>query len=127
MAAHQSPRAGSGRVAFAIATAAFLPAGCTVAQPKPGHSKIYVGAIRISTPASSGDVVATDVQAIGLGFEDGAWLGWRKGSWVSADPSKCQILVIIRSGVEAAQAARIFEALGGNSPCIVDQSRQQLQ
>lgn len=112
------------RLAWLVPATPLLAACAVVSPPTTGHSRLYVGAVRISTPLTSGPVTVTEVQAVGIGFEDGAWLGWRKGSWVSADPAKCQLLVIIRSGVEAAQAAHVFKLLGGTSPCIVDQSQQ---
>lgn len=85
-----------------------------------GTSRVFVGVVRVVTPAVRGDVAAIDVDAAGLGWDGGPWLGWRSGSWISADPARCQLLVIVRSPAQAANAARVLGALEGLDPCIAD-------
>jgi hypothetical protein len=83
--------------------------------------------MRVSTPATRGRLSVIDVKAVGFGTDDGPWLGLRASSWITADPRDCQLLVIIRSSVEADSAARLIKSLEGVNPCIVDYTRAQSQ
>jgi hypothetical protein len=88
-----------------------------------GHGKrsmTFVGVVRVEAPARSGDFSAVGVESLGIGWDSGIFLGWRAGSWVSADPSKCQMLVIIRKSVEAEAAAGVLQSLGGTNACVAD-------
>lgn len=81
----------------------------------------YVGVVRVHMPAAQEGMHYADVKALGLGWDGAMFVGWRAGQWVTADPEKCQLLVIVRSGVEAESAAALFSALAGeNRPCIAD-------
>lgn len=81
-----------------------------------------MGIARITIPARQGDLTAIDVKALGGGWDNGPWLGWRHDSWISADPSQCQMLVIIRANVEAANAASVLDKLKGDTLCVADYS-----
>lgn len=109
--------------ALGAAAAVALLAGCATAAPQSSSSRLYFGLVRVVAPAVKGDTTATEVTALGLGLENGVWAGWRRSSWVSADPAKCQLLVIIRSNADATHAAQVLRSLEGVNPCIVDQSR----
>ena len=98
--------------------------GCTTVDPETQTTtKLYVGIIRVTIPASAGVTSVTDVQALGVGMDEGPWLGFRKTSWIAANPRDCQMLIIIRSDVEAASAAAVIKPLEGLNPCIADYSR----
>lgn len=104
--------------------AALAVAGCTaVSTGTQKASKLYVGIVRVAAPPSAGLTSVSEVRALGLGLDDGPWLGLRKTSWITADPRDCQMLIIIRSDVEAASAVAIIKSLEGLNPCIVDYSR----
>ena len=100
--------------------------GCAFPEADGTRSALYVGIVRVRMADRAGDLRAVDVKALGLGWDSAAFLGWRSGQWVSADPASCQLLVIVRSGVEAEQAARVFESLRGQRPCIADFSKHPL-
>lgn len=87
-----------------------------------GHGKTntYVGFVRVRVAEVTDGLGYADVRALGLGWDGAAFVGWRSGQWVTADPARCQLLVVIRSGVEARAAADVFEKLGEQQPCIAD-------
>lgn len=85
-----------------------------------GSTRTYLGIVRVTVPDRSGNLVAYSVKAAGAGWHAGPWLGWRSDNWVEADPSKCQLLVVIRSAAEARNAAEVLRALRGREACVVD-------
>ncbi|MDF0487355.1 hypothetical protein PX554_04375 [Sphingomonas sp. H39-1-10] len=95
--------------------------GCTSVQVADrGESRVYLGVVRVTVPDRAGDLVAYSVKTAGAGWHRGPWLGWRSDTWVEADPAKCQLLVVIRSGVEARNAAEVLRALEGRNACVAD-------
>lgn len=101
--------------------AALALGGCTSVQlTERGGTRTYLGIVRVTVPDRSGNLVAYSVKAAGAGWQAGPWLGWRSDNWVEADPSKCQLLVVIRSAAEARNAAEVLRALGGRDACVVD-------
>lgn len=84
------------------------------------------GVLRVRVPIVADGLVAVERSGAGLGWDalpgGGAYLGWSEGKWVIADPSKCQLLVIVRTAEQVDNAKSILNKLEGKSPCIVDQS-----
>jgi hypothetical protein len=100
---------------------ACLAAGCTTVEPGGGsRSAFLLGATSVRIPRTQGEVSAIAVRTLGFGWDGGPFLGWRSGNWITADPANCQLLIVIRSAVETANAVRIINALEGQNPCIVD-------
>jgi len=104
---------------------AFLLAGCATidASEKTSDNRtsaIYFGITEVITPQTKGAISAIDVSTLGFGWDRGPFLGWHRGSWIEADPAKCQLVVIIRSPAQAENAARVLQALEGQTPCIAD-------
>jgi hypothetical protein len=89
------------------------------------RTKTYIGVTRVAFGHEKGDLTATDVRTLGLGWDAGPWLGWRADNWVSADPAKCQLLVVIRRTVEAATAQSIMQSLEGRNLCVANFSGVQ--
>lgn len=118
------------RLAYAlpIALAAVALAGCSVVNVGSGEQldMLAVGVVRVRVPVVADGLVAVERSGVGLGWDSlpggGAYLGWSEGKWVMADPSKCQLLVIVRTAAQADNAKLILNKLEGESPCIVDQS-----
>ena len=105
-----------GAVAMAI--------GACAQNPAAGHSSTtHLGIVKVVRPTTAGATSVTDVRALGIGWDKGVWLGWRAGSWIEADPSRCQIVIIIRSAAEAANAVSVLRAIEGTKPCVVDYTR----
>ena len=105
---------------FALALTLFTCACTTVEAGGSRQSQFYWGATSVEIPQTQGDVSAISVRTLGIGWDRGPFLGWRAGSWISADPGNCQLLIIIRSPVESSNAIEIIRALEGQNPCIVD-------
>ena len=98
-----------------------LTGGCATVEPgAAARSSFYLGATAIRIPQTRGQVSAASVSTLGVGWDDGPFIGWRSGNWISADPANCQLLIVIRSAAETANAVQIINALEGQSPCIVD-------
>jgi len=85
-----------------------------------GRSLWFVGLVRVVLPDARGKLAAVDVKALGAGWDQGPYLGWKAGNWVVADPAGCQLLIVIRSPAQAENAARVLQSLGEQKPCIVD-------
>ncbi len=107
---------------IAIGAAAISAAGgCTVSSgPGVSRSATYVGIVRVERPSTQGDLQALAVKVLGMGWDRGPFLGWRDSNWVIADPARCQMLVIVRSGVEAEHAATLFGTSKGENICVAD-------
>lgn len=102
-----------------------LAAGCSImAEDQTLRDDTLLGITRVRTAASSHNVQAYRISTLGAGnTERGAFLGWRRSELVISDPAKCQLLVIIRSDVETANAASVLEKLKGENVCAADFSR----
>ena len=99
-------------------------AGCTTINLAPnGERKTLLGIVRITLPDKAGDFAAIDAKTLGAGWDDGFFLGLRNASWVIASPEQCQLLVIVRSKVEAANAAQVLDRLKGEPICVADYTR----
>jgi len=113
---------------LAIGIVATALTGCTVINVGAGEQvdMLAVGIVRVRVPVVADGLVAVERSGVGLGWDSlpggGAYLGWSAGKWVIADPSKCQLLVIVRTNAQADNAKSILSKLEGESPCIVDQS-----
>jgi hypothetical protein len=79
-----------------------------------------VGAVSINIPRTYGELRAVDVSTLGAGVDSSAFLGWRHGQFVYVRPDECQLLIIIRSPLEADHAMRILRAVEGDQLCVVD-------
>jgi hypothetical protein len=80
----------------------------------------YAGVVRVKIPATVGPVRAIDISMLGLGVENGVFVGWRRGQYVFARSEDCQLLIIIRSPMEAEHALKILRAAEGEQLCVVD-------
>lgn len=113
---------------LAIGIVATALTGCTVINVGGGEQvdMLAVGVVRVRVPVVADGLFAVERSGVGLGWDSlpggGAYLGWSEGKWVIADPSKCQLLVIVRTNEQADNAKSILNKLEGESPCIVDQS-----
>ena len=113
---------------FLLVTAACLPA-CTTIVIDEGSERdiVTIGVTRLVVPERQGDLTAFKQTSVGLGYGnavgDAAWLGFNQGEWVLADPAQCQLLVIIKSGAEADNAAAILKKLEGENICYVNDTQ----
>lgn len=110
---------------WAVLLGALLCTACVsslgnVGPNRNGRTLTYVGIVRLSMPAAQDGITYVDVKTLGLGWGGTAFLGWHAGQWITADPARCQLLVIVRSSVEADSAATLFKSLGEQRPCIAD-------
>ncbi|MGB5483860.1 hypothetical protein [Parasphingorhabdus sp.] len=80
----------------------------------------HIGITRLRLPASQGNVQAADIKTLGVGWQSGPFIGWNASNLVTADPSECQLLIVVRSAAQAENAAKIISSLEGQDPCIVD-------
>ncbi len=104
-----------------IVTAGLLLSGCSAAGADGGIRRAYhLGLVSVTTPETAGAVSALNVSGLGLGWDDGLYLGWRSASRITADPAKCHLLIVIRSRVETDNAVKVIKSLEGQNPCIVD-------
>lgn len=111
-----------GRVFFVLIWGLFV-GGCTQVDLTRGvssHSQVYVGAVRVTVPATYGELRAVDVSTLGVGADSSLFLGWRHGQFVYVRPDACQLLLVIRSPVEADHALSILRAVEGEHLCAVD-------
>ena len=82
------------------------------------RSATYVGIVRVIAPDHPGDLTAAEIKVLGVGWDRGPFAGWKAENRVSADPSECQLLVIIRSAAQAENAAHVLRQLRGQDLCI---------
>ena len=61
---------------------------------------------------------AIDVRTLGMGWDGGAFIGWRHGQFAFAEPGECQILIFVRTKMDQSALDR-FRSLGGQT-CIAD-------
>lgn len=100
-----------------------LLAGCaqvSLGEGVAARTTLYAGAVRVEVPATWGEVRAIDIATLGVGVDHGVFLGWRRGQFVFVRPGECQLLIIIRSSVQADHAMRILQAAEGDQLCVVD-------
>jgi hypothetical protein len=105
--------------------AAFAACSCaaTIDRSKPGHHTL-VGISRVTTVPTKDGLVAYRIRTLGAGAgPHGGFAGWRTVEEIVADPSKCQLVVIIRSSAEGARTATILEKLKGEDLCVADYSK----
>lgn len=105
------------------APALSLLASLTACTDMPGtvpSDQVYIGLVRVQTPRTEGDLTAYKIQALGAGIGDGAIVGWQSKEVVSAAPDKCQLVIIIRSDVTAANARDVLSRIGDRKPCVAD-------
>lgn len=112
-----------GRIATTAMVAATLTGCATVVPGQWTGSRTFVGVVRVDMPVVQGDVQAVRVRTLGAGAGSaGVFLGWEDGNWIVADPAQCQLLVVVRSPVEAENAARVLRELRGQNACLVDET-----
>ncbi len=106
----------------AISAALLLLTGACASIDAGGRGRTlwFVGVTRVQMPSSTGKLAAIDVATLGAGWDNGPFLGWKAGNWVTADPADCQLLVVIRSAAAAENAVRVLQALEGKQPCVAD-------
>jgi hypothetical protein len=88
-----------------------------------GGTRTFVGVVTVDMPATYGKVKVLDVSTLGLGADGSLFLGWKRSQHVYADPQDCQIIVIIKSAVEAEHGLKIAELAKGGDLCLVDYAR----
>ena len=71
-------------------------------------------------PQVEGYTVVSDVKTLGAGWDRGVFVGWHAGSWIVADPARCQFVIVIRSAAQAENARTILKQLGERDLCLVD-------
>jgi hypothetical protein len=107
-----------------LAACAIVPAAACVqvdiGSSGAGSTRLYAGAVRVKVPYTMGQVEAVDVSTLGVGVDGGVFLGWRRGQYVFVRPGECQLLIIIRSPIEAEHALSILRAAEGEQLCVVD-------
>lgn len=104
-----------------VMIAGLLAAGCTSVEPgRSAGDQFHFGAVSVRVPKTKGNLDAVSVKTLGIILDKGLHIGWRSGAWITADPSKCQLVIIIRTAAEAANAIAIIKSLEGQEPCIVD-------
>jgi len=103
---------------------AVLLSGCsTVDVGSQRSSQLYLGLVRVIMPERRKGLAAVDVKALGLGWDQGVWVGGRHGNWVIADPAECQLLIVIRTPAQAANAARVLRSMEGKQACVADYTK----
>lgn len=119
------PRAGSGGgLNVRVALLLLLLGGCTTVGVNDATGvRWLVGVVRVDLPARQGKLTAVDVKTLGAGWDNGPFLGWRAGNWIAADPSECQLLIVIKSPAAAENAAKVLKSLEGQKPCVADFTR----
>ncbi|MEH6660609.1 MAG: hypothetical protein V7679_03085 [Parasphingorhabdus sp.] len=107
-------------------------AGCTTINMVPQDGVVttpykqstHIGVTRLRLPASQGNVQAADIKTLGVGWQSGPFIGWNASNLITADPSECQLLIVVRSAAQAENAAKILSSLKGQDPCIVDYTQE---
>ena len=98
-----------------------LLASCTTVElGSGGATKTVVGIVRIELPATEEAMSAIGLKTFGFGWDGGPFLGFHETSWVTASPAECQLVVIVRSNVEAVNAMQVLERLKGENICVAD-------
>ena len=98
-----------------------LMAGCTTVNlGSAGSTKTILGIARIELPGTAPGMSAIGLKTFGIGWDGGPFLGFHETNWVAASPADCQLVVIIRSNVEADNARQVLERLKGGNICVAD-------
>lgn len=100
-----------------------LLAGCQALdlQERTGRRTFdFVGAVRVAIPETLGDITAIDVATVGVGADTSVFVGWRHSQFVFANSDKCQLLIIVRSDVEAIHAAKLLNSVQGEHLCVAN-------
>ncbi len=111
-----------------IASSVALLSGCTVINVGAGQTAdiTSVGIVRVRVPVLAEGLFAIERAGAGIGWDTlpggGAYLGWSDARWIMADPSQCQLLIVIRTPGQANHTKDILSKLKGQSLCVVDQS-----
>jgi hypothetical protein len=88
----------------------------------------YFGFVEVVVPKASHDIEAVRIQSAGIAIEQGLSIGWRETETVlvplkvnedgsTPDEATCSLVVIIRSGSEAAHAAELLRNIEGDGIC----------
>lgn len=101
----------------------FLLACASASLEQPALSRKRLGFVRFTEVPTIGHLRALDVSTLGMGWDGAAFLGWQRSQYVFARPEACEVLIVIRSGVEADHVRSILQTLEGQEPCIADFSR----
>ncbi len=101
---------------------------CAAVSPGDGSDPCgttYFGIVDVESVPVTGPLQAARVRTLGAGWDGSAFLGWRDEQWVKADPSTCQISIIVWSAQDAEHAVSMLKNLGDKTPCIADFSNSQ--
>jgi hypothetical protein len=93
-------------------------------QPIAAQKLTLIGLTKLRFPEIIGNTKAVDVRTLGAGWQSGPFFGWNASNLITANPADCQLIIIVRSSVEAQSAAKIVTALEGKNPCIIDYSKR---
>lgn len=113
-----------------VAFLALALCGCVSIEVGPDDgsersARTHIGITRITTPEATDHVAAVDISTLGIGWDDGPFVGWRESRLVFADPEECRLIVIVRSPAQAENAVEILRALEGQNPCIANFTETQ--
>lgn len=102
-----------------------LLSGCTTIEAGDSRHRTmtFVGVVRVRLDDDDTKLSAVDVKMLGVGWDAGPFIGWQAGTWVRADPSHCQLLIVIRTPAQADNAEKVLRALGGQNACVADYTR----
>lgn len=77
----------------------------------------YFGYVRITQPVVEGDVQAVRITTLGVKAGRTSGVGLFDEDEVTADPDKCQVVIIIHNAREYEHALETFRKLGGQQVC----------
>lgn len=107
---------------------ALMLTGCaTVPTDGSAQSQVHIGVVRVVTHPGVGQVRQISVRTLGLGWDGAAFLGWRKADYVRANPTDCQLLIVVRRAADMKSVTQILEAMKGEKPCVVNTDFAALQ
>ena len=97
-------------------------AGCTTISINEGQSLQghYFGLVSVRVPEGQKGMTAVEAENIGVTMVDGINFGWSSNSLVVADPSSCQIMIIIKSSSQITNVREIAKGLKGEKLCLAD-------
>lgn len=95
-----------------------LLAGCATVPADEGRGDHwYFGLVRVTYPETRGALIAARVRNLGIGFDEGFYLGWHAGDFVFARPENCRIVIIVRDKADLAHAKTLIKGVEG--ACLV--------
>ena len=114
---------GSGAFRLKVCASMILGAtcvSCTTLTGPESRPSIFVGILRLKPAPKSDGAVASSTTALGAAAGlDAAFIGFRKSTRISADPAKCQILILVRSDAELEETTNLLKSLErGSSVCV---------